>query len=218
MTNFNRLFHSPQLSDDFSRRLCFLNNIRSKYFTVFLILFALAFTFYDIFIFQKINDSYIFLLHLKADIIFLVFSFIFAIYIFYNQVSNHHKIKQHHKYIHGIISLFMLSWSVFKSVILIKFGTGNYTITILCVLAICILYIFPMKVYLGQLVFTFLFAVFISLLYNITLNEIVTNMLFLSIILVFSMIISQYIYVLQVRILNKEKEAAKYRKNINSLH
>ncbi|HAF27445.1 MAG TPA: hypothetical protein DCG75_00210 [Bacteroidales bacterium] len=212
MTNFYRLLHSPHVSEDFSKRLCFLNNVRSKYLTIFLILLASVFTFYDIFILQKVSDSHIFLLHIKADIIFLVFSFIFALYIFYNQVSNHHKIKNHHKYIHGIISLFMLSWSVFKSVILIKFEDGDYSIAITCILASCILYIFPLYVYLSQLLFTFVFAVIISLLYNITFHEIINNIMLLSTILVFSMIISRYIYNLQIKILIKEKEAIRYRK------
>ncbi len=219
MTNFQKLFINPQnLSEDFSKRLCFLNNIRSKYLTVFLIICSSAFTFYDISIIQKLADYKVFLIHLKADIVFLVFSFVFTIYVYFNQVKTHRNIQGHHKYVHGIISIFILLWSVFKSVIFIKYGDGNYNIAVITILTTSFLYLFPLTVYLSQLLFTLVFAITISLLYNFTIGEIINDIFFILIILFISMIISRYVFYLQLKILFKESEVMKYKNRIKSLN
>jgi hypothetical protein len=217
MTSFQKLFINPQnLSEDFIKKICFLNNVRSKYFTVLLIICSSAFTFYDISIIQKLADYKVFLIHFKADIIFLVFSFVFTLYIFFNQVKTHRNIQSHHKYVHGIISIFILLWSVFKSVIFIKYGNGNYNIAVITIITTSFLYLFPLMVYFSQLLFTFVFAIIISLLYNFTIGEIINDIFFILIILFISMIISRYVFYLQLKILFKESEVMKYRGRIKS--
>jgi len=216
MTNFQKfLFYSQNLSEEFIKKLCFINNIRSKYLTIFLIICSLAFTFYDISILQKVSENMVFLIHFKTDIIFLVFSFVFALYIYFNQVKTYKNIQKHHRYIHGIISLFILFWSVYKSIILIKYSGSNYHIAAVGLLVTSFLYLFPTMVYMIQVSFTLLFATVVSLIYNFTFNEIIKDILFIFIISCLSIIISRYIFYLQVKILYKESEVNRYKKKIN---
>ena len=217
MKSFQESFiSSKNLSEDFIKNLCFLNNLRSKYFIIILILCSLAFTFYDISILQKLNEYNVFLIHFKADIVFLVFSFIFALYIYFNQVRTYKNIQYHHKYVHSVISIFILSWSVFKSIILIKYNNGNFNIAIISIFISSFLFIFPFAIYLGHLIFTLVFALIMSLLFNFTIHEIFNDILFIIIISCISIIISRYIFYLQLKIFVKESEVIKYRKTKNS--
>lgn len=215
MIGLNLFTYPKKLNTDFTRRLCFLNNIRSKYLTVLLILCASIFTFYDVYILQKITQKEAFIINFKADIIFLVFSFIFALYIFFNQVKSHKDIRNHHKYIHGIISLFMILWSIFKSVVSIKFGDGDYSIAIISIVLTSFLFIFPTLVYLGQLIFSSFFALLISLIFNLTISQIFEDISIIIIISFIAMIISHYILHLQHKVLMKELEIIKYKTRIN---
>ena len=217
MTLLNKLFINPHnLSYDYIRRFCFLNNVRSKYLTIILIMVSFVFTFYDISVLQKTCEKDVFLIHFKTDIIFVVFSFIFTLYIFFNQVKSHRHILNHHKYVHGIISLFILTWSVFKSILLIKFNDGTYYVAVISILVTSILYLFPLTIYISQILFTFTFAVAVSLLFNFTINKIIHDLSFIVIILFLSLVISRYLFYLQIKILNKESEIIKYRKRTES--
>jgi len=191
-----------------------MNNVRSKYLTIFLILISAIFTFYDISFLQYTSDKSIFLIHFKTDIIFFVFSFIFTLYINFNQVKNYKQVLNHHKYVHGMITLFILSWSVFKSILLVKYNDGAYYIAVISILLCGILYIFPLAVYIGQLVFTFLFAVITSFLFNFTIDETINDLAFIAIILFLSLIISRYLFHLHIKLMYKESEILKYKKKI----
>lgn len=216
MTDIQKfIFFSQSLSQDFIKKLCYTNNIRAKYLTIFLIICSFAFTFYDISILQKISENKVFLRHFKTDIIFLVFSFVFALYIFFNQVKSYKDIHKHHRYIHGIISIFILLWSVFKSVVLIKFNSGNYEIAIIGMLLTSFLFLFPTVVYISQIVITLVFTGIVSLIYNLTLSNILNDLIFLFIIAIISTVISRYITYLQVKILYKETEINRYKRKVN---
>ncbi|NOQ23805.1 MAG: hypothetical protein GQ564_00445 [Bacteroidales bacterium] len=214
MRNFQNTFINPQnISKDISKRLCFLNNKRSKYFTVLLIICSSSIAFYDIIIVQNLIDYKIFIIHFKTDIIFLVFSFIFTLYIFFNQVKTDKKIRNHHKFIHGSISIFILTWSFFKSIILIKYGNGNFNIAIIALLITSFLYLFNLQVYLSQLILTFIFTFITLLLFNLKISDFIEDFIILLTISCFSMIISQYVYYLQHKILLLESEVATYKKD-----
>ncbi len=206
------IFYSQNLSIDFIKKLCFLNNIRSKYLTIILILCSLAFTFYDISILQKMSEYKVFLIHFKTDIIFLVFSFIFAIYINFNQVKTHKDIRNHHRYIHGIISLFILFWCMFKSIIFVHYNNGHYHIAIIGIILTSFLYLFPTLIYISHLVFSLIFAVIISLLFNLTIHSIFNDIIFILVIAFLAIIISRYIIYLQIKILYKDAELNRYKK------
>lgn len=208
MKNFLNTLISPQnISKDITKRICFLNNIRSKYFTILLIICSSVFASYDIIVLQNLIDYNVFLIHFKTDIIFLVFSFIFTLYIFFNQVKTHKKIRNHHKYIHGFISIFILIWSFFKSIILIKYGNGNFNIAIISLLITSFLYMFPFYVYLGQLLFTLLFTFVVLLLFNFTLSNILSEVIILLIISFITFIISQYVFYIQTKLLQLESKS-----------
>jgi hypothetical protein len=214
MKNFQKTFISPQnISKDISKRLCFLNNIRSKYITVLLIICSSSIAFYDIIIVQKLIDYKVFLIHFKTDIIFLVFSFLFTLYIFFNQVKTHKNIRNHHKFIHGSISIFILIWSFLKSIILIKYGDGNINIAIIALLITGSLFLFKLYVYLGQLMLTFAFTAIALLLLNFTISEFIEYIFILSIFSCISIIISGYIFYLQHKILLLESEVDSYKKH-----
>ncbi len=213
MKNFQKTLINPgDISIDFNKRLCFLNNLRSKYLTISLIICSSAFAFYDIIILQKLIDYKTFLIHFKADVIFLVFSFFFILYIFFNQVKTYKKIRTHHKYIHGAISLFILTWSFFKSIIFIKYGNGSFNIAIIALLIMSFLYLFPLRAYLIQILITFVFAFIVLLLFNFTITEIIEDLIIIVLISFISMIISQYLFYLQHKILLLESEVTKYKK------
>ncbi len=205
------LLNQHRISEDHLKRFCFLNNIRSKYLTVAVVVVALLFTLYDFIILQNTASFDDFLLHFKTDLVFLVFSFVFVIYIFFNQVRTHKNIRTHHRFIHGIISLIILSWSVFKSVFLLQYSSGNYNIAVLGILVTGLIYVFPSAVYLFQLLFTFGMAVVISLLFNFTLTKIISDIYILVIISVISYIASRYLMYLQLKIFFKEKELIKFK-------
>ena len=215
MTLLHKLFiNSGNLSSDYIKRFCYLNNVRSKYLTILLIFISSIFTFYDISILQYTHNNAVFLIHFKTDIIFFVFSFIFTLYIYFNQVKSHKYILNHHRFVHGIIALFILSWSVIKSVLLVKYNDGTYYLAAISILVCGILYIFPTIVHLGQIVFTFSLAVAASFLTNLTINEIINDLSFIAVILFLSFIISRYLFYLHIKIMYKESEILKYKKNI----
>ena len=100
---------------EFHKKFCFMNNIRSKYFTISILVFSLLLCTYDIIILQKSIQFKFFLSCFKTDLILLVSSFLFMLFIFFNQVKSYKEIKQQHKFIHGLISFFILCWSAIKA-------------------------------------------------------------------------------------------------------
>lgn len=205
-----------KLSKDFRKKVCYTNNIRSKYFTLLLITLALIYSFYDILILQKTNIHKIFLLHLKADIVFLVLSFVFTLFIFFNQVKSTQKIKKYHRYIHFVISVFVLLWSAFKSVMFIKFNEGNYNLVIICILITSMTYLFPFIIYSIQLLITLLFIIITNLIFQITVTEIVESIYIVVVISILAMIVSRIIFYQQYKILVKEKEVLRYHKKFQA--
>lgn len=210
----NLLLNQFKISNDYLKKLCFLNNVRSKFFTILLILTSLLFALYDIKFVQTTESFNIFLLHFKSDLLFLVLSFVFTLYIFFNQVRTHHDIRSHHKYVHGIISIAVLCWSVTKSVLFIKFDEGNYYLSIICILLTGFIYIYPSLIQMIQFVFMLFLAILISLLLHFSITQIANDIFILIIVTTIIYIVSRYILYLQLKILIKEKELVKYRQRL----
>lgn len=205
-------FTNEQISEDYSKRLCFINNIRSKYVVVGLISVALCLNCYDIFILQKKIDYSYFLTHFKSDIILLVFSFAFALFIFFNQVKSHVQIHNYHKIIHGIISLFILCWSAFKTAISLLDGHSNYFILIIAVILISTIYHFKTLAQLSQYALSILFLASSFLLYNIAINDFIKEIAYIAVVFAISFGLSRHLLNLQLAIFNKEAETAIYKK------
>jgi len=208
---FNQIPKS--LESGFFKKICLINHIRSKFFTILLILFALLYCFYDVFILKKTLVNEEFVLHLKADIVFLVLSFFFTLFIYFNQVKSSQKLKTHHRYIHFVITIFVLLWSAFKSVIFVKFNEGNYNLAIICILITSIIYLFPFIMYSIQLLINLLFIITTNLVFQITITEIAKSIYMVILISVLAMIISRIMFYQQHKILTKEKEVLQFRKN-----
>lgn len=207
----NILLNHYTVSNTHLKKLCFLNNVRSKYLTVILIITALLFTLYDIKFIQNTESFHVFLLHFKTDLVFLVLSFVFTLYIFFNQVRSHDDIHNHHKYIHGIITVVILCWSVFKSVFFIQYNGGSYNITIICVLLTGFIYVYQSRIHMIQLLITIALALIISLLLQFSVTKIVEDTVMLVIVCAITYITSRYILYLQLKVLLKEKELVRYR-------
>lgn len=210
----NLLLNQFKISNDYLKKLCFLNNVRSKFLTILLILASLLFALYDIKFVQTTETLNIFLLHFKTDLLFLVLSFVFTLYIFFNQVRTHHDIRPHHKYVHRIISIAVLCWSVTKSVLFIKFDEGNYYLSIICILLTGFIYIYPSLIQMIQFVFMLFLAILISLLLHFSITQIANDIFILIIVTTIIYIVSRYILYLQLKILIKEKELVKYRQRL----
>ncbi len=217
MTNLNKLFmYKQNIGPDFLKRFCLLNNIRSKFLTVFLLICSSLFVLYDFFIIQKTSSTELFLLHFKADIIFLVLSMTFTLFIYFNQVKTHHNLQNYHKYIHGIISLSVLIWSVFKSILFIKYGNGSYSLAFISILLTSLIYLFPTLFHFVQLFFVCIFAIIISLTMSITINDIIYDFSILVVFIFLSILVSRYIFYLQYKVLLKEKEILKYKRKVSN--
>jgi len=200
--------------DDFLQRLCYQNNVRSKYLTFAIIIFGLLFASYDILILQKTLTFDVFLIHFKTDLVFLVLSCIFTLYIYFNQVRTYRDIHRHHKYIHGIISLTILIWTAFKSILFMQYNEGNYFLTFIGILTTGLVYIFPAIIHFTQLVTTILFAIITSLIFNFTLYQIAEDLYIVIIIALISFTVSRYIFHLQLKIYSKDKELLRYKRRI----
>jgi len=209
-------FTNEQISEEYSKRFCFINNIRSKYVIVVLISIALCLNCYDIFILQKKIDYNYFLTHFKSDIILLVFSFAFALFIFFNQVKSHVQIHNYHKIIHGIISLFILCWSAFKTAISLLDGHSNYFILVIAVIFISTIYHFKSIAQLFQYTLSILFLASSFLLYNIAISEFIKELVYMAVIFAVSFGISRHLFHMQLTIFNKEAETAIYKKKFQS--
>jgi len=208
------LINLKNTGNDFLQRLCFQNNVRSKYLTLALVAIGLVFASYDILILQKTLTFNVFLIHFKTDLVFLVLSSVFTLYVYFNQVKTHRDIQKHHKYIHRVIALAVLIWSVFKSVIFVKFNGGNYNVAIICILTTGFIYVFPSVIYFAQLALTVLLALITSLIFNFTVYQIIKDLYILVTIALISFIVSRYIFYLHLRIFSKEKELARYKKRM----
>jgi len=105
----------PYLEQEIYVKLCYINNLRAKFLTIGLVLYSIFISFYDVLFSQKIKEHDEFISHFKLDVILVVFSVIFTIYIYFNQVKSAKHIKSYHKTIHTIISFFILCWGAAKA-------------------------------------------------------------------------------------------------------
>lgn len=205
------IFRSENLNTEIIKKFCFFNNVRSKYFTVIILLLSVILSSYDILILQKIANFKFFLVNFKADIVLLVSSIIFTVYIYFNQVKSYKEIRKQHKFIHGIISLFILCWSALKSIMYNTVSTDNLYFFIGFILLFSVLYLLPKNIFLFQSAFTISFFIACSFMFNLKLDYVFKNLVFIVLFYVLAFIVSRYIYHLQYQIILKDKELEKYK-------
>jgi hypothetical protein len=162
----------PYLEQEIYKKFCFVNNVRAKNFTIALVLYSLFISTYDVVFNQKTHQQGVFLSQFKLDLILIVFSVIFTLYIFLNQVKSAKHIKSYHHSIHTILSFFLLCWgaakacnSSFSHEILIQ-------VYLISVFITTFMFYFPFFNYLLQLLLSTLFYILIGLYYQIEIDEI----------------------------------------------
>jgi len=188
------------------KKFCFLNNIRSKYLTISLLCISVLLTSYDILILQITEDFVFFLINFKTDIILLVASFVFMIYIFFHQVKTYKEINKQHKLIHGLISVFILCWSAFKTSIYVENNESCLYFYISSVLILSIIYLFPWYIYISQFIFSIFFFSISLILVNMNVINVFYNVLIIFFFYLISLVGSSYIYYLQTNLFIKENE------------
>ena len=213
MSFLTEIIRSDSVNNEFIKKFCFINNLRSKYLTICLLIVSVILTSYDILILQKVSDFKFFLINFKTDLILLVASFIFMVYIFFNQVKSYKEIKKQHKFTHGIISLFILCWSSFKTLIYLESDIQSTYFLIGSILIISIVYIFPRIILFLQISFTVLFYIIGLLMLHMPFNKVIFDVLFIALFFILAFIISIYIYGIQTKLLLKDTELSSLKEN-----
>ena len=160
----------PYLEQEIYVKLCYINNLRAKFLTIGLVLYSIFISFYDVLFSQKIREHDEFISHFKLDVILVVFSVIFTIYIYFNQVKSAKHIKSYHKTIHTIISFFILCWGAAKAC------NSSFNMEIVpqvfltSVFITTIVFYFPFYNYLLQLLISIFFYLIIALYYQIEID------------------------------------------------
>ena len=196
----------PYLNKEILKKLCFINNLRAKFFTIAIVCYAIFISTYDVVFNQRLLSRQDFLLQFKLDIILIVFSVIFTIYIYFNQVKSAKYIKKYHQVIHTTISFFILCWSAmkacnssFSSEILIQ-------IYIISAFIVSIVFFFPFYSYIFQLLGSILFYIFIALYFQIDINEVFYLGIFNLGLLMLAFLVSRLLFHQKVEYFLKEYE------------
>ena len=206
MKDIYTLINLKSENPELIKKFCYINNVRSKYFTVFILLLALFISSYDILFLQKTGPFQFFLINFKVDLVLMVSSFIFTIYIFFNQVKSSKEVTNHHKFIHGLISLFFICWSAIKTALYLNQGSLHVYLLIASIFIISILYVFPFYTYLLQLFFAFVLFT-ISLFYIHTELDQVLYYLFITLVFSFIAFIGRnYVFNLHTKLFLKDIE------------
>lgn len=210
-----KLYIDHYITPRISRHLCFKNNLRARGICILFLFIALISTIYDFLIYKNTVDFKLFIAHFKADIIFMILTIIFLLYVFYNQVKKSNEIKRQHQFIHGAISLLIISWGAVKSSLTLLTDDINYYIYFITVLITAVTFYFPFIIYLSQIIFSYLLLWLIHLLLDITLKTFFFNLSFIFILLLIAFFISRVLYYYKVKHLMKEEEITKLKKHIN---
>jgi hypothetical protein len=160
----------PYLEQEIYVKLCYINNLRAKFLTISLVFYSIFISSYDVLFSQKLRQHNEFVSQFKLDIILIVFSVIFTIYIYFNQVKSAKHIKSYHKIIHTIISFFILCWSAAKAC---NSSFSNEIIPqvfLISVFISAVVFYFPFYNFLLQLLVSIFFYVIIALYYQIEID------------------------------------------------
>ncbi|OFX82261.1 MAG: hypothetical protein A2W99_09395 [Bacteroidetes bacterium GWF2_33_16] len=196
----------PYLEQEINKKFCLINNIRAKFFTIALVVYALFITSYDVVFSQRIRQQDDFISQFRLDLILIVFSVIFTIYVYFNQVKSVKHIRSYHRTIHTIISFFVMCWgaaracnSSFSNEIIVQVYLTSIFIT-------AFVFYFPFFNYLVQLILSVFFYIFIGLYYQIEINLIFNFAIFNFILIIFAFLISRLLIHQKTEFFLKEYE------------
>lgn len=214
-TLIHKYFIDQYVTDKITKKICLINNLKAKFTSILFLAIALFSSTYDFIIGQKILAYNVFILHFKTDIILLVFSFVFLIYVYFNQVVELKEIKKHHRLIHGAISVIIMSWGAVKSGLTLLSEENQYYIYILTILIISILFYFPFIISFLQFIYSYVFLWLIHLVFNIPFKSAFHDLFYIFIFITISFIISRILYYHKIKYLIKEHEIAKLKNYIS---
>ncbi|MGE0089232.1 MAG: hypothetical protein AB7S50_07135 [Bacteroidales bacterium] len=196
----------PYLKEEIYIKLCFINNVRAKYLTIALIIYSFFISAYDTFLNQHIKHKHEFLSEFKLDLILVVFSVIFTIYIYFNQVKSAKHIKSYHKLVHIVISFFLMCWGAAKAC------NSSFSmelvpqVFLISVIIITIVFYFSFYILLLQIVVSILFYVIIALYYQIEIDLIFKLGIFNLIIIFLAFLTSRLFFHQKMEYFLKEYE------------
>lgn len=196
----------PYLKEEIYIKLCFINNVRAKYLTVALVIYSFFISAYDVFFNQHIKHRHEFLSEFKLDLILVVFSVIFTIYIYFNQVKSAKHIKSYHKIIHIVISFFIMCWGAAKacnSSFSMELVPQVFLISVLITTTV---FYFPFYIQLFQIVTSIFFYVIIALYYQLEIDLIFRFGIFNLIIISLGFLTSRLLFHQKMECFLKEYE------------
>lgn len=196
----------PYLEQEIYIKLCFINNLRTKFLTIGLVCYSILISFYDVLFSQKLRQNDVFVSQFKLDIILVVFSVIFTIYVYFNQVKSAKHIRSYHKVIHTIISFFILCWGAAKAC---NSSFSNEIIPqvfLISVFISAIVFYFPVYSFLLQLLVSIFFYVIIALYYQIEIDLIFRMGVFNLIIVALAFLASRLLVHQKIEYFLKEYE------------
>jgi len=211
----HKIYVDQYVTKNISKSLCYTNNIRARFICILFLFIALLSSVFDFLIFKHTVIHQLFILHFKTDIIFLICTILFLLYIFYNQVKKVKEITKYHRIIHGAISLIIILWGTIKSSLTILTNDVNYYIYFITVLITAVIFYFPFIMYLSQVIFSYILLWLTHILLNISFNDFLYNLGFMFILLMIAFIISRTLYYYKVKSLLKEREITKLKQHIN---
>lgn len=213
--SIQKFYFDKNVTEKVKDKLCLINNQRAKFGSILFLIIAFFSTLYNFIIYQKTIEPKIFFLHFKVDTILLVFTIVFLLYVFYNQIKELSEIKKHHRLIHGAISLIIISWGAVKSSLTILSDENNYYIYLITILITSVIFYFPFIMYLSQVIFSYTLLWLIHLLLDISFKTFFFDLGYIFIFIMISFMISRILYYYKVKSLMKEREISKLKKYIN---
>ncbi|MFP4024635.1 MAG: hypothetical protein ACLFVR_08915 [Thiohalospira sp.] len=210
-----KFYFDKYVTEKVKNVLCLINNQRAKFGSILFLIIAFFSTLYNFVIYQKSIEPKLFFLHFKVDIILLVFTIVFLLYVFYNQIKELSEVRNHHRLIHGAISLIIISWGAVKSSLTILSDDNNYYIYLITILITSVIFYFPFVMYLSQIIFSYLLLWLIHLLFDISFKTFFFDLSYIFVFLIISFTISRILFYYKVKFLLKEREISKLKKFIN---
>ena len=196
----------PYLDQEINKRLCLVNNLRAKFFTIALVFYALFISSYDVVFSQRTRVQGDYISQFKLDLVLIVFSVIFTIYVYFNQVKSAKHIKSYHRTIHTLISFFVLCWGAAKACNSSFSEDVIIQVYLVSVFITSFVFYFPFYNYLLQILMSIFFYIFIALYYQIEIDQIFNLGAFNLILVILAFVISRLLIQQKIEYFLKEYE------------
>jgi len=205
----------PYLKSEIERKFCYINNMRAKYFTIALVIYSLFISSYDVLFNQSLLTHGNFIIQFKLDIVLIVFSVIFTLYIYFNQTKSAKNIREYHKSIHFIISLTTLCWFAAKASLSSFEEEIVIQLYIIAVFLTSIVFYFSFYKYVVQILISICFFIIIALFFEREVSEIFKSSVLNLVLIVIAFLISRILYHQKTEFFMKEYEVSRLKEEKN---